>query len=90
MTDQMKIDHAGQPRLCDACHQDLLNRISDADAQHCVYCKHTGTQAIISVKDGRIIFWTISGPATVEQAAQLAGRMQEDEFKNVATHPSLN
>jgi hypothetical protein len=82
--------HANQPGLCEECQQDVLNRISDADAQHHVYCKHTATQATISVKDGRIIFWTISGPATVEQAAQLAGRMQGDEFKNAATHPSLN
>ena len=71
-------DHVKQPALCDECHRDILSRKADGNAQHSVYCAHTGTQAIVTVKSGQIVFWTISGPMTIAEAEQLTGLQAQD------------
>ncbi len=78
-----------QPRLCDECYQNVLDRKSDTDAQHCVYCKHTRAQAIVTVKDGRVVFWLLNGPMSLEEAEQLSG-LQAGNHKDVPIPQLIN
>lgn len=89
MSFEIEVKHVEQPKLCDACFRDLLDRKSDTDAQHCVYCQHTGAQANVTVKDGQIVLWTITGPITPEQAVELASRMHSDD-PVMASSPAVN
>ena len=81
-------NHAPQPKICDTCYRDLMNRMSDGDAVHYVFCQHTGTQATVTLKAGHIALWTSSGPMTMAQAARLSNAMQAGD--STALNATIN
>jgi hypothetical protein len=73
----MKITHANQPRLCDACEELLHVRIeANRQASHQIIpCAHGSfgiVVATVAVRRCQIASWVLHGPVSEEQAAALA------------------
>lgn len=72
----MKVLHAAQPVLCDACMQLLHARIeANPLASHqLIPCRHaTGVvAAVVAIDNGRITSWTLYGPLDEHEATAIA------------------